>query len=161
MNGMTVGQLIHMLKRLDRNAEASGAIAFKCGRCDGEGHSGDRLEASGVSRHEPHTLPRPEGKGLHRREDAEQMEGVNPNSEVQSWCWHDDTTVTVEILSSIQMPIGFVKDLGKVVDRNDQAKLLLDNVGNVLLQWTAALGFHSADVEICQRAGAQCPHKVQ
>ena len=156
---LTVGELMHMLRLANADARVSDVLQFVCGRCSG---GVDRVEASGSTWHpDTSSTPRPAAKGTPFNAPRQQIEGVPPNSDVQSWCTHDDKEVTVEILSHITVPIDFV--LRMAAAKDDEAKqqaFVLDNVGSLVLQWLASLGYHSAEVEMCMKSGKRCGHKV-
>jgi hypothetical protein len=153
--GVTIAEMVQFLRSMNPDASVESVIAFKCGRCDGAPHAYDRLEMSGP-RHSP-TMPQPLKRGVENVADREQIEGIPSNSDVRSWCWHNDTDVTLEVLQAVTVPIDLARRLG-AIDEPARGSAIIEHLGTVIFQTMQSVGFHCGEVEICQKqGGAQMP----
>jgi hypothetical protein len=150
--------MVAFLSRLNPETDVTSAITFRCGRCKEQPHRADAIEMTGSMPYV--TPPVPRGKGVEHRADLA-IDGVKLNSDVRSWCHHDDREVTIEVWQVVVLPVDFVANLG-LLDEKVRDHELIAGVGSVVLQTMQSVGFHCAEVSFCQSGkSGECRHQVQ
>lgn len=154
---MTVDELVQQLRKIDPRLPLESVLNAFCTRCDGQ--SGMRLSVGGPQPMVTPPVP-PEPKGVMHHADVEQIKGLPSNSDVLSWCYHDDDTVTLEVRQVVTVPIDLVQQLGALSpEEASRGKAIIEHLGTVIFQTMQSVGWHCGEVAACRKRGGPCAHR--